>query len=62
MASIVEHHTHLPASVVAIVAGLLGLVVDWFVGVPLVGWEWAIAIGLVCTAMLVLGFARLVTE
>jgi len=55
----VEMHTHLPDSIVAILVGLVILIFDWFGGVPILGWGWAIIVGIIGFALIVIGFLKL---
>jgi hypothetical protein len=57
-----EPHTHLPESsgyVIAIIAGLVLLIIDWYGGVALLGWGWAIVIGIIGVALIIIGFLKL---
>jgi len=58
----IEHHTHLPESVTAVIVGLIMLIFDWFFGVPLLGWGWAIVIGIIGIALIIIGFLKLLYQ
>lgn len=57
----VEAHTHLPESVgyvIAIIVGLILLIFDYYAG-SLLDWVWVVVIGIVGTALIVVGFLKL---
>lgn len=60
----IEAHTHLPESagyIIAIIVGLILLIVDWFIGIHIIGLGWAIAVGIIGFALIMIGFLKLLS-